>query len=210
MMMITTHKTAYDAFPMQHQIFYPSGGGGGKSLWYDPVFCVETLDNELVWRKRHYRCTPRKHWSSESSDRTSAGAWTLTTLDNGMVSEERWTTVDAADDLSWIVLHYSGAAQRAGQSYVGALLCTADGEWPESARSGRGLERIRAAFRACDLELWELFGGSATGSYMWSRSYAEWSRQNPPPLERIGDISITAWRKQEREAALLKQNKKNK
>jgi hypothetical protein len=44
---------AYNAFHMQHQLFYPSGGGGGldpngKSLWYNPIFCVETLDGELV------------------------------------------------------------------------------------------------------------------------------------------------------------------
>lgn len=37
-----------------------------------------------------------------------AGAWTLSTLDNGVISKEYWTTVDAADDLSWAVLHYSG------------------------------------------------------------------------------------------------------
>ena len=68
---------AYDAFPMQHQIFYPTKSGDG--LWYDPVFCVETLQGELVWTgaeiaqlhaidatlatqvwtKRHYRCVPR-------------------------------------------------------------------------------------------------------------------------------------------------------
>ena len=187
---------AYDAFPMQHQIFYPSGGKG-KSLWYDPVFCVETLDGDLVWCKRHYRCTPRKHWSGNT-----AGAWTLTTLDNGMVSEENWTTVDAADDLSWAVLHYSGAARRAGQSYVGALLCTPDGLWPPSAKSGEALERIRKAFRHCDLELWELFGGSTEKSYMWSEKFKSFANENPPPLDRIGDMSITAWRKQEREKAL--------
>ena len=48
---------AYDAFPMQHQIFYPTKSGDG--LWYDPVFCVETLQGELVWTKSHYRCAPR-------------------------------------------------------------------------------------------------------------------------------------------------------
>ena len=31
---------------------------------------------------------------------THTGAWTLTTLDNGVISKEFWTTVDAADDLS--------------------------------------------------------------------------------------------------------------
>ena len=190
---------AYDAFPMQHQIFYPSGGGNGKSLWYDPVFCVETLQGDLVWCKRHYRCTPRKHWSSPGAK----GAWTLTTLDNGMVSEEHWTTVDAADDLSWAVLHYSGAARRAGQSYVGALLCSPDGKWPAKARPGTAeLERIRNAFMKCDLELWELFGGSFDESYMWSTSFTDWANKNPPPLDRIGDVSITTWRKRRRDLEL--------
>jgi len=196
---------AYDAFPMQHQIFYPcnenpeDGSSTSKSLWYDPVFCVETLANELVWCKRHYRCTPRTHYSG-----VKPGAWTFVTQDNGMVSEERWTTVDAADDLSWTVLHYSGAAKKAGQSYVGALLCTADGLWPEGARKegGEGLERIRKAFRKCDLELWELFGGSTEESFMWGEGFREWKEKNPPDLERIGDISISAWRKQEREKAM--------
>ena len=49
---------AYDAFPAQHQIFYPSERSK-SSLWYDPVFKVETLDGRQVWTKRHYRCTPR-------------------------------------------------------------------------------------------------------------------------------------------------------
>ena len=199
---------AYDAFPMQHQIFYPSGKG--KSLWYDPVFCVETLDNELIWCKRHYRVTPRRHWSADEAgapEGASPGAWTLNTLDNGMVSEEKWTTVDAADDLSWAVLHYSGAARRAGQSYVGALLCTPDGEWPADCRSGENLERIRRAFRSCDLELWELFGGTTEKSYMWDDTFTTWKEDNPPPLDRIGDISITSWRAKEREKAFAdKQN----
>jgi hypothetical protein len=208
---------AYDAFPMQHQIFYPSGDRGGSagennnnvrqdkkktgssSMWYDPVFCVETLDGGLVWCKRHYRCTPRQHWS-ESKGTTTPGAWTLTTLDNGMVSEEHWTTVDAADDLSWSVLHYSGAARRAGQSYVGALLCTSDGQWPKSVQPGTSeWNRIQKAFRNCDLELWELFGGSHEQSYMWSSKFTDWAETHPPPLDRIGDMSITTWRKRMRQ-----------
>lgn len=202
---------AYDAFPMQHQIFYPAGKSpSSKSLWYDPVFCVETLDGPKIWCKRHYRCTPRRHWSDGSEGSTpTPGAWTLNTLDNGMVSEEKWTTVDAADDLSWCVLHYSGAARRAGQSYVGALLCSPDGQWPASARSGNELERIRNAFRKCDLELWELFGGSTDRSFMWSEQYTNWADENPPPLDRIGDMSITAWRKREREKAFAAKGRSN-
>jgi len=189
---------AYDAFPMQHQIFYPSDKTP-NSIWYDPVFCVEPLEGGLIWCKRHYRCQQRKHFSQ---DKTGLGAWTFTTLDNGMESKEFWTTVDADDDLSWCVLHYSGAARRAGQSYVGALLCTPDGKWPEKCREGEGLERIRKAFQSCDLELWELFGGSTDETYMWSNKFTNWAEKNPPPLEPIGDISINAWRKQERAKAL--------
>lgn len=88
------------------------------------------------------------------ADGTSAGAWTLSTLDNGVISKEHWTTVDAADDLSWAVFHYSGAASVVGQSYLGGLLCTADGEWPANAKSGPEYERIQAAFRRCGIELW--------------------------------------------------------
>merc|ERR1719486_971571 len=44
---------AYDAFPCQHQIFYP--GKAVNSMWYDPVFKVETVDGRQVWRRRHYR-----------------------------------------------------------------------------------------------------------------------------------------------------------
>ena len=38
----------------------------------------------------------------------------------GVISDERWTMVDAADDLSWAVFQYSGAASVVGQSYTGA------------------------------------------------------------------------------------------
>jgi hypothetical protein len=196
---------AYDAFPMQHQIFYPTKSGDG--LWYDPVFCVETLQGELVWTgaeiaqphaiaatgstqvwtKRHYRCVPRGG---------VPGLWTLTTLDNGIVSEEHWTTVDAADDLSWAVFHYSGAARKAGQSYQGALLCSEDGLWPAG-----DAERIEAALAACGLELWEMYGHGPDATQMWSEKYTSWKDSNPPPLERIGDMTITAWRKRERELA---------
>ena len=176
---------AYDAFPMQHQIFYPTKSGDG--LWYDPVFCVETLEGELVWTKRHYRCVPRNN---------VPGLWTLTTLDNGIVSEEHWTTVDAAEDLSWAIFHYSGAARKAGQSYQGALLCSEDGLWPEM-----DADRIEGALAACGLELWELYGHGPDATQMWSDSYTRWKDANPPPLERIGDMTIKAWRKQERAAA---------
>ena len=67
----------------------------------------KTIQNGHLQYSPHYRCVPRGG---------VPGLWTLTTLDNGIVSEEHWTTVDAADDLSWAVFHYSGAARKAGQS----------------------------------------------------------------------------------------------
>ena len=96
-------------------------------------------------------------------------------------------------DLSCAVLPYPGAAAVVGQSYLGALLCSADGRWPEAARSGAEYERIRAAFAKCGLELWELYGhGPAEGgaSFMWTEAHAAWERSNPPPLAPIGDQSV--------------------
>ena len=128
----------------------------------------------------------------------AAKAWTrrVAVDDSGqrMVSDERWTTVDCSDDLEWAVLHYSGAARRAGLSYVGALLCTEDGRWPKSAREEEGLERIRRAFWACDLELFELYGGSFKGSKMWSEEHLSFMDKQPPPLAKIGDVSVTQYR----------------
>ena len=193
---------AYDAFPAQHQIFYPSAKSE-NALWYDPVFKVETLDGRQVWTKRHYRCSPRKvaeDLAGPSGE--SHGAWTLSTLDNGVISKEHWTTVDAADDLSWAVFHYSGAAAVVGQSYLGALLCSADGQWPESARSGPEFERIRSAFRKCAIEMFELYGhGPAEEgkSFMWTAEHQAWEANNPPPLEPIGDQSVQAWRASEKQ-----------
>ena len=198
---------AYDAFPAQHQIFYPSTKSS-TSLWYDPVFKVETLDGRQVWTKRHYRCTPREVAADlRGDDGASHGAWTLSTLDNGVISKEHWTTVDAADDLSWAIFHYSGAASVVGQSYLGALLCSADGRWPEGARSGAEYERIRAGFASCGIELWELYGHGPPGddaptSFMWTAEHARWQEANPPPLEPIGEQSVQAWRKSEKERAL--------
>eukprot|EP01041_Mallomonas_annulata_P003646 gene3646-7273_t len=85
---------AYDYFSCQHQIFYKDVGRGG-SMWYDPVFKVETLSGEDVWRRRHYR--------------------------------EFWRILDCAEDLSWAVFYYTGAASAAGTSYTGALVVSPDG-----------------------------------------------------------------------------------
>ena len=195
---------AYDAFPAQHQVFYPSQKSA-SALWYDPVFKVETLDGRQVWTKRHYRCSPRPVAADlAQEDGSSAGAWTLTTLDNGVLSREHWTTVDAADDLSWAVFHYSGCASVVGQSYLGALLCSADGRWPEAAKGGAELERIRAAFRTCGIELFELYGHGPPDegrSFMWTDAHAAWQEHNPPPLATIGDQTVQQWRAAEKQEA---------
>ena len=94
-------------------------------------------------------------------------------------SRELWTLVDAADDLSWCVLHYTGAAARAGTAYTGALLCSRDGSWPaqldpsvapssnaEGNADGsalRGYARAEAAFAKCGLKMWELYGHGPPG-----------------------------------------------
>ena len=51
--------------------------------------------------------------------------------------------VDVPDDLSWALFAYSGAASAAGQSYTGAVLCTADGQWPAASQE----DRVNAALR---------------------------------------------------------------
>ena len=77
------------------------------------MFKVDTVDGRQVWNKRHYKCTPRQPSPSTATANTpttknTPGLWTFTTLDNGVGSRELWTIVDAADDLEWTVLHYTG------------------------------------------------------------------------------------------------------
>jgi hypothetical protein len=131
---------AYDHFPAQHQLFY-SGKASG-TFWYDPVFLCETLDGRQEWRRRNYRC--RRDGPP--------GAYLLSTLDNGVVSSESWRIIDAADDLSFVLLHYKGAARVVGQRYRGAVL---------GSRTGRvaaeHVPRIEAALRRCGIRPWELF-----------------------------------------------------
>lgn len=110
---------AYDKFPSQHQLFYSAVRG--RNLWYDPVFRVQTLNDKHVWCKRHYKVRPGKE----------PGTYFFSVLDNGITSNEFWTIVGAADDLSWIVFHYAGAASAVGQRYLGGLLCTPDGSLPD-------------------------------------------------------------------------------
>lgn len=82
------------------------------------------------------------------------GTFRFSVLDNGVTSNEFWTIVDAADDLSWVVFHYAGAAGAVGQRYLGGLLCTPDGKLPKDERE---LERIWSVLRSAEIEPWELF-----------------------------------------------------
>ena len=60
--------------------------------------------------------------------------------------------VGAADDLSWALFYYSGAAAHAGQAYTGAMLATPDGAWPPAERAAE----VEAACARAGIELWEL------------------------------------------------------
>ena len=112
-------------------------------MWYDPVFKVRTLAGAWEWRRRHYRV---KRGSQP-------GRFIFSVLDNGVTSLEHWAVVDAADDLSWALFAYSGAASAAGQAYSGAVFSSPSGDWPPPHE----LERVRAAHAACGIMMWELF-----------------------------------------------------
>ena len=71
------------------------------------------------------------------------GAFTFTFMDNGVTSKEYWRVVDAADDLSWALYYYAGAAKSAGQMYVGAVLATPDGLWPPATREMEAASKER-------------------------------------------------------------------
>ena len=92
-------NVAYDQFPSQNQLFYPSAKGSG--IWYDPVFRVETIDGRNVWCKRHYRVRSEM----------APGTFRFSVLDNGVTSDEFWTILGCADDLSWAVFQYAGQEQ---------------------------------------------------------------------------------------------------
>jgi hypothetical protein len=136
---VAGQNPAYDYFPAQHQIFYR---GKGKSFWYDPVFKVRLFDGAWEWRRRHYRVKRQ----------AEPGRFVFSVLDNGVTSLEHWTVVDVADDLSWGLFAYSGAASAAGQAYGGAVFATPDGAWPPAEQ----LARVREAHAACGIKMWEL------------------------------------------------------
>lgn len=82
---------------------------------------------------------------------TTPGTFYYSVLDNGVTSNEFWRIIDCAEDLSYCLFYYSGAAAAAGMSYTGAVLGTRDGLWP-----GAYTERIHASLRQAGIEPWEL------------------------------------------------------
>jgi VDE lipocalin domain len=131
---------AYSMFPSQQQLFSPASRGRG--MWYDPIFLVETLDGRSIWCKRRYRGQPDK----------IPGTFRFSDMDNGIISNELWTIVAVADDLSWIVLHYAGAAAAVGQRFMSVLLCTAGGSLPNE----RQLAKVWKAVASAGVQPWEL------------------------------------------------------
>lgn len=103
-----------------------------------------------------------------------AGTFRFSVLDNGVTSNEFWTIVAVADDLSWIVFHYAGAASAVGLRYLGGLVCTKNGDLPSEAER----EEIWSKLRSAGMEPWELFVCD-------NRSDTEGAlAAGPPPLER--------------------------
>ncbi|KAG0631809.1 hypothetical protein M758_1G280700 [Ceratodon purpureus] len=144
---VAGQNAAYDQFPCQYQLFYRGKAKG--SMWYDPVFKVQTLDERMLWRRRHYRVKRD----------IVPGTFYFTVLDNGVISKEFWRIVDVKEDLSWGLFYYSGAAAAAGQSYTGAILVTQDGTWPPESEAAR----ISAALDRCGIKVWELYRVNNSG-----------------------------------------------
>ncbi|WVZ25663.1 hypothetical protein V8G54_004207 [Vigna mungo] len=138
---VAGQNPAYDQFPCQYQLFYRGKAKG--SFWYEPVFQVKTLEGQMVWRRRKYRVRRGK----------VPGTFYFSVLDNGVVSNEFWTIVDVAENLSWGLFHYHGAARVAGQSYTGAVLVSPDGAFP----TDRERTKIVAALDKCEIKEWELY-----------------------------------------------------
>ena len=152
---VAGQNPAYDHFPCQYQIWYR--GKARNSFWYNPVFKVQTLDGDEVWRRSDYRC---KRGSTP-------GTFYFSFMDNGVTSLEYWRIVDAADDLSWSLYYYAGAAKVAGQAYIGAVLATKDGLWPDASE----LPRIEKS-------LWE-----GTGCKLWEMCEVDNARCSDAPLD---------------------------
>jgi hypothetical protein len=143
-MVVCGQNPAYDYFSCQHQIFYRDANKSSV-VWYDPVFKVVTLDGVEVWRRRHYRVRRAK----------VPGQFYFSVLDNGVMSNEFWRILDCAEDLSWGVFYYAGAASAAGTNYRGALIVSPDGKWPIMTKEV--YERIELALARGGIKMWEMF-----------------------------------------------------
>jgi hypothetical protein len=143
--LINTHKTTHTYPPPPQktttkQLYYPEK----TAFWYEPVFKVITLNGDAQWRRRKYRVRRGK---------STPGTWNYSVLDNGITSSEHWRLIDAAEDLSWVLFYYTGAASRAGMSYSGAVLGTKDGAWPSAHGQAA---RVEAALARAGIMPWEV------------------------------------------------------
>jgi VDE lipocalin domain len=77
----------------------------------------------------------------------------FSTFDIGVTSDERWTIVGAADDLSWLVVHYAEAAKAFGLQYLGGLVCTPDGSVPDDSAQR---STIWNCLQQAGIQHWEL------------------------------------------------------
>lgn len=166
-MVVCGVNPAYDYFSDQHQIFYRERARR-SIMWYDPVFKVETLDGEQVWRRRHYRVRRGE----------LPGQFRFTVIDNGVLSDEYWRILDCEDDLGWAVFYYGGAAAAAGTSYTGGLIVTRSGDWPEGMDdiNSDTHRRVAAALDKGGIKLYEVYPVGSTLSSPGLNS------AGPPPL----------------------------
>lgn len=146
-------NAAFDRFPCQYQLFFK--GAARNSYWYRPVFKVQTLEGETVWRERLYRM--RRQPKSYRDD--GLPVFRLSVLDNGVTSLEDWTVLSCDERQSegtpeWCVFSYAGAASKAGMGYYGAILASRDGRWPTDQRS---LDMIEDSLERSGIKMWELF-----------------------------------------------------
>jgi hypothetical protein len=100
---------------------------------------------------RHYRVRRAK----------LPGTFYFSVLDNGVTSNEYWRIVDCAEDLSWLLFYYTGAAAAAGQSYSGAILVTPDGDWPPNRETYEA--RLEAALDKAGIKFWEVSSSLSRG-----------------------------------------------
>ena len=107
------------------------------------MFKVQTLEGTEVWRRSDYRC--------KRGD--VPGTFYFSFMDNGVTSLEYWRVVDAADDLSWSLYYYAGAAKVAGQA---APRCGALRRGTDVAGQGAPAEDREEPLGGCGVKLWEM------------------------------------------------------